>query len=247
MGALNEEIDLLRDDLKKPIIKTIAGRKYYSGTLYGRDTTMVFSGWGKVAAASTTTTLFNVFNVDMIIFTGVAGAANPTLNIGDIVLANKLYQHDMDARPIYDKYIIPLLDLIYFHSDKDLLNIAEIAAKRFLSEDLKTEISPKLLAKFFILNPKVAIGTIASGDQFVTDIKKVQALLIEQPTTKAIEMEGAAIAQVCHEYDKPFIVFRIISDKADHSAAINFQEFVKKIAAYYSRGFIKRLYPQISN
>lgn len=245
MGAMNEEIALLKEDMKDPTILTIAGREYCSGNLYGLDTTVVFSRWGKVASASTATTLLDLFKVDLIIFTGVAGAIAPELNIGDVVVADKLFQHDMDARPLFSKCVIPLLGSKHFYVNESLLAIARLAAEKLLSEELSKALPPSILSKFSIFKPKLTIGAIASGDQFVSDPKKADDLLKECPDTKAVEMEGASVAQVCYEHEKPFIVFRTISDKADHSASIDFQKFIAEVSNHYSRGFIKSLYPTL--
>lgn len=241
MGAIDEEVAFLKKDIQELTVQTIASREYCSGKLYGMEATVVFSRWGKVAAASTATTLMNIFNVDLIIFTGVAGAAAPELNIGDVVIADKLFQHDMDARPILPKHVIPLLGGKYFHVQPGFLGPAQLAAEKFLSEELPTILTPDVLARFSISQPKVVVGAIASGDQFISDPKRVEDLLEDSPETKAVEMEGAAVAQVCYEYEKPYIVFRTISDKADHSAAINFQKFIAEISNYYSRGFMRAL------
>lgn len=245
IGAMDEEINLLRKELQDPYTQTIANRQYYAGKLYGIDTILVSSRWGKVASASTATTLFNLFNPDIIIFTGIAGATDPKLNVGDIVLADKLYQHDMDASPLFDRYIVPLLNRIYFYTDRDLLRTSEIAAQRFISEDLHKKISPDVLAKFFIFNPKVIIGPIASGDQLIIGPKEAKTILNFNQETKAVEMEGAAIAQISHEYNKPFLVFRTISDTPRNILTKNFQKFTQEIANYYSLGFIKRLYASL--
>lgn len=245
MGAMNEEIALLKQDIQKPLTKVIADREYCSGNLYGIDTVVVFSRWGKVASASTATTLLNTFNADLIVFTGVAGAVHPELNVGDVVIADKLFQHDMDASPIFPKCVIPLLGNKYFHVAENFVTSAQNAAHKFLAKELLKTLTQETLAEFFISAPKIITGAIASGDQFVSDRKKADELLRECPETKAVEMEGAAVAQLCHEHKKPFIVFRTISDKADHSAAIDFQKFIVEVANHYSRGFIKMLYQEL--
>lgn len=242
MGAMNEEVDLLVKDMQNKTVRTIADRKYYSGKLYGMDTTIVFSRWGKVASASTATTLIDTFKVNRMIFTGVAGAVSPELNIGDIIIADTLYQHDMDVRPLFGKLEIPLLARTYFDVDKKQLNFAQLAARKFLSQDITQEISADALKNFSIMRPKMVTGTIASGDQFVSDPKKLNELLADNANTKAVEMEGAAVAQVCYEHKMPFIIARVISDKADHSAAVDFQKFIAGISSHYSRGFIRNVF-----
>ncbi len=114
MGAMPQEVALVKASMKISKVETIGGREFVSGNLHGFETVLVFSRWGKVASASTATTLFNVYGVDFLLFTGVAGAVDPILNIGDVVVGSKFYQHDMDARPIFPKFHIPLTDTMTF-------------------------------------------------------------------------------------------------------------------------------------
>lgn len=245
MAAIPEEAISLINEMQSVSTETIGNREYYLGSLYGRDTILVFSRWGKVAASSTATTLINKYNVDHLIFTGVAGATANHLNIGDIVIGNKLYQHDMDARPIFQQHDIPLIGKTFFEADLTLVEKTQLAAKKFIAEELKKQIKPESLTTFSIKNPKVFYtGIIASGDKFVADNKVTQEITTAVPDVLAVEMEGAAVAQVCYEHDIPFIVIRIISDKADHSAAIDFQAFVAKISTDYTKGIINNLFKQ---
>ena len=108
MSAMQEEVQALLQNLKNIAPVTKGMRTYYKGILFNKPVVIVFSRWGKVAASATATQLINDFKVDEIIFTGVAGAISPTLNIGDIVIGDKLYQHDMDASPLYQKFEIPI-------------------------------------------------------------------------------------------------------------------------------------------
>ncbi len=242
VGAMMEEIALLKEEMKEVSVKKIGDREYYTGKLYGIDTTLVFSRWGKVASASTATTLIDIFNIDCLIFTGVAGATSKVLNIGDIVIGEKLYQHDMDARPIFKQHEIPLTGTIYFEADKKLLEGAKKAADDFLQKGIHLILKKETLQKFTIDQPKAVIGILASGDLFVDERAKTDAILLDNPQVSAVEMEGAAVAQVCHEHKKPFVVVRTISDKADHSAAIDFQKFVTEVAKYYSKGIVENIY-----
>jgi adenosylhomocysteine nucleosidase len=114
MGAMLEEVSSIKEMMIIDKITIIANREYTEGKINDNEVVIVFSRWGKVAAASTTTTLINIFNVNFILFTGVAGAVVDHLNIGDIVIGNGLYQHDMDARPFFDLFQIPLTPSIVF-------------------------------------------------------------------------------------------------------------------------------------
>jgi adenosylhomocysteine nucleosidase len=218
---------------------TVAGRVYSEGTINGTNVVLVFSRWGKVASASTTTTLINKFDIDFVLFTGVAGAVSEDLNIGDIVIGSSLYQHDMDARPFFDQFQIPLTPTIFFEPKKMDIEKAQEAAQRFI-DGIDGVFSNELLRKYSIFKPKVRSGIIASGDQFISDAKSHPnlSLSIKGKKTLAAEMEGAAVAQICEDHDMPFIVIRTISDKADHSAAIDFQAFIKDVASKYSSGVV---------
>jgi adenosylhomocysteine nucleosidase len=240
VGAMPQEIDLIKEDFETDTVHEIAGRVYHTGKFCGVDSVLVFSRWGKVAAASTATTLIERFAVDCIIFTGVAGAVSPKLNVGDIVIADKLLQHDFDVSMFgnFEKFEIPLLGISRFPVDARLVEIARVAAEEYLES-----ISPSSArgGGRGVESPAVHVGTIGSGDQFMADTKKIEALRIAIPDLLCVEMEGAAVAQVCHEYGIPYTVIRTISDKADHSAAMDFITFIRDIASHYSHGILKQL------
>lgn len=241
MGAMEEETKLLLHSMAVAETRTIGMRDYYIGKLFGKDAVLVFSRWGKVASASTVTTLVETFKVDMVIFTGVAGGADKALNIGDIVIADRLVQHDMDASllPGYKKFEIPLLGVDYFKPEDKIVSLAVSSAKRYISGNMETDVDRKYLDEFRITTPEVVVGTIASGDQFIADSRKVQNISAEITNLKCIEMEGAAVAQVCHEHNVGFVVFRVISDKADENAGINFPKFVEKTASHFTSGIVE--------
>jgi adenosylhomocysteine nucleosidase len=241
MGAMHQEINSIKNDMKYLKERFIAKREYCSGELNGIDSVLVFSRWGKVAAASTATTLINSYKIDFLIFTGVAGAIDSNLNIGDVVIANSLIQHDMDAFPLYPKFHIPLTDSMYFPVKGEIVDDVKKSADHFLS-NIAVEIEKEVLDEFGIKSPKCVIGTIASGDQFIRDVKKTDSLKAEIKNLMCVEMEGAAVAQVCEEHDIPFAIVRVISDKADHSAPVDFMKFVEKIASNYSRSIVKNIY-----
>lgn len=244
-GAMLEEVALIRQLMIIRCETRIAGRIYYEGTLCGKEVVLTFSRWGKVASASTVTTLINKFEVDSLVFMGVAGAVSGDLNIGDVVIAEGLYQHDMDARPIFDQFQIPLVNNIFFRPVARDITRAKIASERFL-QNIHADISNDLLQKYSIVGPKVHVGLIASGDKFVSEPVKHEnlTLTMDNKKTLAVEMEGAAIAQICHEYELPFVVIRTISDKADHSAVVDFQAFISDIASHYSAGIIRELFTE---
>ena len=247
VGAMPNEIALLSKDLKNVRHETRGMRDYHRGALYGRDITLVFSRWGKVAAASTVTTLIETFGVDSVIFTGVAGAISSDLEIGDVVIGSDLIQHDLDASAIpgLKRFEVPLLGISAFHAKEDLVDLAKRSAERYLTVDLPCDVPRQMLAEFGIRRPKVRAGLIVSGDQFIASAETLDGLRKSLPDAQCIEMEGAAVAQVCYEYEVPLVVARTISDKADRSAAVDFSRFVDEIAGHFTRGIVKELIARI--
>ncbi len=240
MGAMQEEIASVAEllDDKKRI--TLGKRTYYSGTINNIKTVLVFSRWGKVAAATTVSTLILKFGITELIFTGVAGAIHPELNIGDIVIGKKFYQHDMDARPIMEQFEIPLLEVNYFESREKEISKAEKMINDLLTfEHLKRVIDKEDLAKFNIHHAKLQVGDIASGDKFFSNSKDKQLLREILPAVLCVEMEGAAVAQVCYEYDIPFTIIRTISDAADEKAELDFPSFIQSVSSKYAKEIIK--------
>lgn len=145
MGAMHEEVQLIKELMVISEERSIADRTYYSGILHGINITLVFSRWGKVASASTATTLINTFGSEFILFTGVAGAVDKDLNVGDIVIGESLYQHDMDASPIFPKFQIPLTENKFFKSEEMHVQNFRDASTTFLSK-IKEHISDSTLA-----------------------------------------------------------------------------------------------------
>ncbi len=246
MGAMPEEINSIVHLLNNTTSTVIGQRTYYSGFITGIATVVVFSRWGKVAAATTVSTLINHFNVTDIIFTGVAGGIANNICIGDIVLGKRLIQHDMDARPLMQQFEIPLLSKTFFDSDETLHSIAKTSIEIILQKELLQQIIGKNeLLKFDITNSKLFVGDIASGDQFFATHapkEKVQQLL---PTVLCVEMEGAAVAQVCYEHAIPFVIIRTISDVANEQSPIDFPLFIQTIASKYAAEIIQHIYKQL--
>ena len=241
LGAMPQEVDLIKSLMTGCKESVRAGRTYYEGHIGEHEVVLTFSRWGKVAASSTTTTLINSYHVEFILFTGVAGAVHSDLNIGDIVVGNGFYQHDMDARPFYDQFQVPSTESIVFESKSDDVVKASAAAEAFVSH-IDSYIPTVFLNKYSLFRPTVHVGLIASGDKFIADPAAHDDLKYRKgdgSTTLAVEMEGAAVAQVCVEHDIPFVVVRTISDKADHSATIDFAIFVDEVASHYSAAIIK--------
>jgi adenosylhomocysteine nucleosidase len=246
LGAMPEEVALLRADLSGASEARLGGRRYLRGRLYGADAVLTFSRMGKVASAATAATLIARFRADLVVFTGVAGAASRSLRIGDVVVADRLVQHDLDARPLYPRFEAPLLGVSRFPAAARLRALARRAAAEFLARDLREQVPPATLRAFHIRRPRAVTGLIASGDQFIAGPGRLRAIARSLPGLQCVEMEGAAVAQVCHEHRVPCAVIRTISDRADHSAAIDFSRFVASVASPYSRGILRRLLPRLA-
>jgi len=242
MGAMPEEIAGVISLINNPQSITIGRRIYTSGTINGITTVVVFSRWGKVAAAATVSALIHHFNITELIFTGVAGAINPELQIGDIVIGKRLIQHDMDARPLMQQFEIPLLGKTYFEIGDSQLAAAQQAITFLLkNEYLINSIGSNALSEFGISKPVLHIGDIASGDKFFANNTDKENLLTTLPDVLCVEMEGAAVAQVCYEYNIPCTVIRTISDTADDTSHIDFPAFIRKISSKYSVAIINAL------
>ena len=242
MGAMPQEIDGVIALLENPVRKIIGMRAYTSGTINGINVVVVFSRWGKVAASATVATLIHVFNISDVIFTGVAGAIDPTLNIGDIVIAKRLYQHDMDARPLMQQFEIPLLGKTFFECDaSEIERVKNAISPLIIDNVLKDTIGAGVLAQFGINTPNLHIGDIASGDQFFANNDQKVSLHNALPTILCVEMEGAAVAQVCFEHRIPYIIIRTISDAADEQSHIDFPKFIEEVSSKYSIIIIEHL------
>jgi len=163
----------------------------------------------------------------------VAGGLSPQVRVGDVVVANEFLQHDLDASPLFPRYEVPLYGRAQFSVDAALTASLLVAAQQAL---------PRLLAQLPMTSrlglpldqARVLSGLVVSGDRFVSSHAESQDLQQRLPAALAVEMEGAAMAQVCHDYQVPFAAVRIISDRADDDATIDFLHFIREIAARYS-------------
>jgi len=240
ISALHEEQQGLVEAMQKPQELVHGMRTYWAGQLWEIDAVCVLSRIGKVAAAMTATTLVERFGVTHILFTGVAGAGDPSVRVGDIVLAESLVQHDMDARPLFPRYEVPLTGLTHFVSDHQLALHVQDAARHFLDNDFDSAIDTAEKAAFRLDAPRLHRGLVASADQFIHDRERIAALNTALPGLLAVEMEGAAVAQVCFELGIPCAILRTISDNANENAATDFMRFVKSVAARYAYYIVKR-------
>ena len=241
IGAMQEEIALVVQQLERAETREFGRRQFHVGELHGHEMVVAFSRWGKVAAAATVTQLLASFPVTRIILTGVAGAVQRGLSIGDIVVASGLIQHDLDARPIFQRYEIPLLGEAVLQSDAALSAEVRDAAGRFLDRDLAHTVPTSELEFFGVRSAQVKVGLIGSGDKFFASAPEVEELATRLPALLCVEMEGAAVAQVCHEYAVPFSIVRTISDSADENAGHDFPRFLSRVARHYSAGILAQL------
>lgn len=244
LGAMPEEVALMARSMTVHHTVEAGMRTFYAGEWVGQEVVLVLSRVGKVSAAVTTMLLLERFGVDHVIFTGVAGGIHPRLRVGDVVIGDRLVQHDMDASPLpaFERFEIPLLGKVFFESDREILSRAVAAAKRYTNEFFPQDVSAESRAAFGIDTPAVYDGLIASGDQFLADPAVTAELRTALPGLLCGEMEGAAVAQVCYEMGNvPATVIRVISDQADHSAAVDFLRFVNEVAEYLTGGIVREL------
>lgn len=241
MAALHEEIADLLATMEEVSITRIGMRDYHTGYLHGQPCVVVLARIGKVAAAATAVTLIREFGVDRLIFSGLAGGVASHVKVGDVVVAATLLQHDLDASPLFSRHEIPLLGCKRLFVDRELCSLMEAAARGYLENDWAREISPATRDTFQLSTPVLHVGLIVSGDQFVNSATAVQGLRHDLPDALCVEMEGAAVAQVCHEYGARFAVMRTVSDRADDDASQDFSGFLAAVASHYSAGILRRL------
>ncbi|NYT48607.1 5'-methylthioadenosine/adenosylhomocysteine nucleosidase [Parapusillimonas granuli] len=241
MAALHDEISSLLEAMGPDAERTRVGRRdYYTGAIHGREVVVVLARVGKVAAAATAVTLIREFDARVVVFAGLAGAVARDVAVGDVVVATALLQHDLDASPLFPCYEVPLLERSRFDADRATSERLSLAAREYLAEVLPRQVPADTLAAFGVADPRVHRGVIISGDRFVGCGAAVRGLRDELPDALCVEMEGAAVAQICYEYDVPCAVVRTISDRADDEASASFSGFLSRVARYYSAGILER-------
>jgi adenosylhomocysteine nucleosidase len=241
ISAMEEEVGMLAEFILDRTVMNRGMRDYYTGSLWGMPVVLVYSRMGKVAAAATATNMVLEFDIDEIIFIGVAGSCSENVNIGDIVVGKSMYQHDLDASPIFRKHEIPLLGKTYIDTSEKIRNVLTDLCRQF-TLNITDNIQENVLKNFGIITPKAITGDIASGDRFISAKEELQSIKDALPSVLCVEMEGAAVGQVCYEYNVPFSVIRIISDTADENAHVDFQKFVDEIASIYSFEILKKYF-----
>ena len=207
IGAMEEEVEKLTAQMEDVKITQKAGMAFHSGKLCGKRAVVVRSGIGKVNAGICAQILVDLFQIDLVINTGIAGSLNADIDIGDIVLSTDSLQHDVNAVAFgYKPGVIPRMETSVFRADKHLISLANSSCEK--------------------VNPDIHVfeGRVVSGDQFVAD-SELKQYLLEQFQPMCTEMEGAAIAQAAYLNQIPYLIIRAISDKADGSAQIDYPVF----------------------
>ncbi|WP_246940631.1 5'-methylthioadenosine/S-adenosylhomocysteine nucleosidase [Bacillus pinisoli] len=215
IGAMEEEVQILRGKLENRTEQIIANSEFSTGQLNGLEVILLKSGIGKVNAAMSTTILLQEFKPDYVINTGSAGGFLHSLNVGDVVISSEVRHHDVDVTAFgYEYGQVPGLPAA-FKADQKLVDAA-VQAVHELS------------------GVQVVEGTIATGDSFMNDPAKVDYVRSKLPELYAVEMEAAAVAQVCHQFNVPFVVIRALSDIAGKESNISFDQFLQKAALHSS-------------
>lgn len=222
IGAMEEEVILLREQIQNLKTQTLAGFEFYSGQLSGRDVVVLRSGIGKVNAAMSTTLLIDHFAPKAIINTGSAGGFHTDLEVGDIVISRSVCHHDVDVTPFgYAHGQVPGLPAC-FVPDSELIN--------------KAKASIEALGEVSHMH-----GLIASGDRFMHLVEDVESTRGKFPEMIACEMEAAAVAQVCHQFKVPFVIIRALSDIAGKENVIAFDAFLAKAADHSTRVILEMM------
>lgn len=221
IGAMEEEVALLREKISNREQQTIAGCEFTTGNMDGAEVILLRSGIGKVNAAMSTTILLDRFKPDYVINTGSAGGFHPDLNVGDVIISSEVRHHDVDVTAFgYEYGQVPQLPAA-FEANSGLVEIAEAAA---------TEIGSVQVVK----------GLIATGDSFMNDPKRVDAIRDKFLNLQAVEMEAAAIAQVSYQFGIPFAIIRSLSDIAGKESDVSFEQYLEK-AALHSASLVMKI------
>lgn len=206
IAAMEQEVKALVEVMEEKSVTEKANQTFYDGTIYEQEVTVVRSGIGKVNAAIATALLIDTFEVDTVINTGSAGGIGKGLSVGDLVLATELSYNDADAQVFgYAFGQIPQMPDRYT-ADQELIKMVKAAA---LATDWSVE-----------------EGLVVSGDSFIASKEQTNHIKEHFPEVLVTEMEGAAVAQTCYQFNVPFVVVRALSDTADEEASVSFDEFI---------------------
>ena len=223
IAAMESEIRDLSASLEHERTEKIAGREIHYGRLEGQPVALVLCGCGKVNATLSATLLAGHSKISRILLTGISGALAEGLSVGDIVIGDSFVQHDMDTRPLFPLHEIPFEGFSVIESDPELRHTLASAAREMLGSPSK---KPQGLESAGVFE-----GLVVSGDQFLSSSEARNRVLESLPKASCVDMESAAVAQVCRAADLPLGVMRVISDNADGSAHIDFAKFVEESAS----------------
>lgn len=220
IGAMEEEVTILRDKIKGLEQVTIANSEFNIGTIDGVDAVLLKSGIGKVNAAMSTAILLEKFKPDVVINTGSAGGYHKDLEVGDVVISTEVRHHDVDVTIFgYEYGQVPQMPPAFL-PDPKLFSVAEEAAKEL--EDVN-----------------VAKGLIVTGDSFMDDPKRADFVRSKFDHLYAVEMEAAAIAQVAYQFGTPFVIIRSLSDIAGKESNLSFDQFLETAALQSAKLVLK--------
>ncbi len=223
MGAMPEEIAPILEKLGSYKTIEYAKNTYYEATYKGVELVIAYSKIGKVFSTLTATTMIEHFGATKLLFSGVAGAVSSDLRVGDLVVANKLSQHDLDITAFGHPYGFVPEGAVFVEADAAMIALSKEVAKE-MGKDVKE-------------------GIIATGDQFVANEER-KNWIGETFKADALEMEGASVAVVCDALDVPFFILRAISDAADMDASFSFDEFLET-SAVESAEFVMKMVDKI--
>lgn len=246
MSAMHEELSAVLAAMADQQRVRVAGRDFWVGHWQGQPVVAVLSRIGKVAAATTVSILLDRFQVACVVFTGVAGGLAPNVRVGDVVVAQGLIQHDMDASPLCPRYEVPFYGRACFDADPRLSAQLALASAHVLAS-APAHLGHETMGQFNLVSPVVHQGLLVSGDRFVSTSPESHALTQAFPAALAVEMEGAAVAQVCWDYQIAFAAVRTVSDRADDNAHTDFQRFVTGVASRYSLAILSRWLKDLPN
>jgi adenosylhomocysteine nucleosidase len=230
VSAMHQELRALLPLLQHARRVERAGRCFHLGELHGHAVVLALSGIGKVAAATTATLLIHSLQARALVLTGVAGGLAHGVNVGDVVVAQQLLQHDLDVSPLFPRFEVPSSGRAHFDADTALADALAGAAQRCL-DGADTLLGAATVHAFRLEQARLHRGLVISGDRFVSSAAQSAALRDLLPDALAVEMEGAAVAQVCADSGVPFAVLRWISDRADDSAHVAFTHFIDSVAS----------------
>jgi len=223
MGAMPEEVAPILEKLGEYSTVEYAGNKYYEATYKGTDLVIAYSKIGKVFSTLTATTMCEHFGAERLLFSGVAGAISPTLKVGDLVVATKLSQHDLDITAFGHPFGFVPEGAVFIEADKEMIALSKVVALE--------------------MGKTVKEGIIATGDQFVANEERKNWIGSEF-NADALEMEGGSVAVVCNALDIPFFILRAISDAADMDASFSFDEFLET-SAVESAEFVMKMVDKV--